>query len=46
MLYLYNFSGNFIVFKCSCEDKYLFDKFGWWIGWFFWDDWEVVDKKG
>lgn len=39
-------SGEWIAFRRSETDRYLFDRKGNWIGWFPWDDKDIVDIDG
>lgn len=38
--------GSPVAFRRNEKDKYLFDKRGHWIGWFPWEDDDVVDRRG
>jgi hypothetical protein len=42
----FNSAGQFVAFRRTARDKYLFDKNGKWIGWFPWNDGYAVDTKG
>lgn len=42
----YSSSGEWIAFRRSETDRYLFDRKGNWIGWFPWDDKDIVDIEG
>lgn len=44
--FLFDSSGNWIAFRRSSKDNYVFGKDGQWIGWLPWNDAEVVDKNG
>jgi hypothetical protein len=44
--YLFNSSGNFIAFRRTKDDRFLFDSQGNWIGWFPWGDNQAVDPTG
>lgn len=44
--FLYNSAGNFVAFRRTFNDRFLFDKSGNWIGWFPWTDNQAVDKQG
>ncbi|WP_279064105.1 hypothetical protein [Dermabacter hominis] len=46
MEYYFNTHGEFIAFRQSPDARFLFDKFGQWIGWFPWGDADAVDKHG
>ncbi|MGO4705330.1 hypothetical protein AB4072_06075 [Microvirga sp. 2MCAF38] len=39
-------SGDWIAFRRTPNDRYLFDQKGNWIGWFPWDDDDAVDLNG
>lgn len=42
----FNAAGEWIAFRRSRNDLYLFDRHGKWIGWFPWQDNDVVDLDG
>jgi len=44
--YYFNTSGEWIAFRRSETDRYLFDRKGNWIGWLPWNHKEIVDING
>ncbi|WP_230532812.1 hypothetical protein [Microvirga roseola] len=46
VIHYFNSSGEWIAFRREKNDRHLFDKQGNWIGWFPWDETEVVDVNG
>lgn len=42
----FNSSGEWIAFRRTPTDRYLFDRHGNWVGWFPWNDNEAVDSEG
>ncbi|WP_133239311.1 hypothetical protein [Microvirga sp. KLBC 81] len=44
--YYFSSSGEWIAFRLSETDRYLFDKKGNWIGWFPWNDNDIVRIDG
>jgi len=45
-VHLLDSSGDFVAFRRSDDDRYLFDVDGNWIGWFPWGDADVVTEDG
>jgi hypothetical protein len=46
VVHYFDLSGNFIAFRRSPADRFLFDKHGHWLGWFPWNDDDAVGKNG
>ncbi|NIX77464.1 hypothetical protein [Microvirga terricola] len=46
VVHYFNSIGDWIAYSRYRGDQYLFDKRGNWIGWFPWDDKEIVDLNG
>src|ERR1700691_3032068 len=44
--HLFDSSGNWVAFRRSPADKYVFSKDGDWIGWLPWKNSVVVDQSG
>ena len=42
-VYLFDMPGEVIAFRRTWTDPFVFDAHGRWIGWFAWDDNDVVD---
>lgn len=42
----FNSAGEWIAFRRTPDDRYLFDRHGNWVGWFPWNDNEAVDIEG
>lgn len=42
----FNSAGEWIAFRRTPDDRYLFDRHGNWIAWFPWNDNEAVDIEG
>lgn len=45
-VHLFDSSGDFVAFRRTHDDRYLFDVDGNWIGWFPWGDADVVTEDG
>lgn len=46
LIHYFSSSGEWIAYRRSESDRYLFDRKGNWIGWFPWNDNEIVDING
>lgn len=46
VLHYFNSFGDWIAFRRHPSDQYLFDRKGNWIGWFPWNDNDVIDLNG
>ena len=44
--FFYDLHGHPVAFRRQPDDRFLFDKQGYWIGWFPWGDNDAVDKSG
>jgi hypothetical protein len=44
--FFFNTGGDWIAFRRSTSDRYLFNRSGQWVGWFPWGDNDAVDTRG